>query len=276
MKTVHEEKLGSAKLRIVEGRQGGYQGAVIGAKGAGEVLHDDDLGRLKARLRNLAGIEHPNYFGMEGAISRFLHYFPGGFSDPQFIARERAYKERAAAKLHDALPLDAAREADAARAAAVKPAFSTNMLHPTEAARIGAVLQGPTGAAFVRGAARFADGDYGAGLTAMRKAIDPQGYATWPMVTYLPNFWDPERHMFLKPEVTRDFAERIGHRFSHEYVADFDPEVYLSLLDLVQTTERGIAKLEPKDRIDVQSFIWVVGKYREEDRSIDGSEVAVA
>ena len=46
------------------------------------------------------------------------------------------------------------------------------------------------------------------------------------------------------------------------------PEVYLSLLDLVATAECGIERLGPKDRIDVQSFIWVAGKYREEDRSI--------
>jgi hypothetical protein len=28
--------------------------------------------------------------------------------------------------------------------------------------------------------------------------------------------------------------------------------------------EREIAALQPRDRIDVQSFIWVVGKYRVE------------
>lgn len=104
----------------------------------------------------------------------------------------------------------------------------------------------------------------------------PLAYATWPMVTYLPNFWDPERHMFLKPEVTRDFAERVGHRFSEDYAAEFRADVYLSLLDLVETTECGIAKLAPKDRIDVQSFIWVVGKYRDEDRSTKADQATAS
>jgi hypothetical protein len=35
--------------------------------------------------------------------------------------------------------------------------------------------------------------------------------------------------------------------------------VYESLLDLVAKTEANIGDLQPEDRIDVQSFIWVVG-----------------
>jgi hypothetical protein len=31
------------------------------------------------------------------------------------------------------------------------------------------------------------------------------------------------------------------------------------LLTLVADTERGLTKLKPQDRTDVQSFIWVVG-----------------
>jgi hypothetical protein len=41
------------------------------------------------------------------------------------------------------------------------------------------------------------------------------------------------------------------------------PEVYESLLDLVAKTEKEIVDLKPTDRIDVQSFIWVVGAYKD-------------
>ena len=36
-------------------------------------------------------------------------------------------------------------------------------------------------------------------------------------MTHLPFLWRPGTHMFLKPEVTKDFAARVGHRFASDY-----------------------------------------------------------
>jgi hypothetical protein len=69
--------------------------------------------------------------------------------------------------------------------------------------------------------------------------------------------------MFLKPEVTKDFAARVGHRFASDYEAGLEIDVYESLLDLASETEGELTELGPRDRIDVQSFIWVVGSYKE-------------
>ncbi|NTZ43210.1 hypothetical protein G7A66_08925 [Altererythrobacter sp. SALINAS58] len=74
--------------------------------------------------------------------------------------------------------------------------------------------------------------------------------------------------MFLKPAVTQDFAVRVGHSFAEEYRAELDTEVYCSLLDLAAETERQTSPLAPVDRIDIQSFIWVVGKYSDAEESI--------
>ena len=65
--------------------------------------------------------------------------------------------------------------------------------------------------------------------------------------------------MFLKPEVTKDFAARVGHRFASDYTPRLEIGVYDSLLDLAAKTSNELASLRPRDRIDVQSFIWVVG-----------------
>jgi hypothetical protein len=70
--------------------------------------------------------------------------------------------------------------------------------------------------------------------------------------------------MFLKPEVTKDFAARVGHRFANDYEPRLKLDVYESLLDLASTTERELLELRPQDRIDVQSFVWVVGDYNEQ------------
>lgn len=95
----------------------------------------------------------------------------------------------------------------------------------------------------------------------MEQALKPHGIAKWTAVTYLPFLWKPAAHMFLKPEVTKNFASRVGHRFAHDYIPQLKPDVYGSLLDLAAETEKEIAALEPRDRIDIQSFIWVVGEY---------------
>lgn len=41
-------------------------------------------------------------------------------------------------------------------------------------------------------------------------------------------------------------------------------DVYHSLLDLAARTEKELGDPAPRDRIDVQSFIWVVGDYNDE------------
>lgn len=128
-------------------------------------------------------------------------------------------------------------------------------------------LYGPKADDFVRGAARFATGEMKEGLWEMQQALKPHEIAKWTAVTYLPFLWRPEAHMFLKPEVTKDFALRVGHPFADEYEAKLDLRVYESLLNLVARTEKEIADLHPKDHIDVQSFIWVIGAYK------DGQEI---
>ncbi len=73
--------------------------------------------------------------------------------------------------------------------------------------------------------------------------------------------------MFLKPEATKDFAARVGHRFATDYESRLDMKVYDCLLDLTAETAGELADLRPRDRIDVQSFIWVVGGYEEESQA---------
>ena len=99
----------------------------------------------------------------------------------------------------------------------------------------------------------------------MAAAVQPHGRISWPILTYLPFLWDYQKHMFLKPAVTSDFADRVGHDFHHVYSAEPSARTYLSLLDLVDRTRRAINELKPRDNIDIQSFIWVVGEYREGD-----------
>ena len=265
MKRVFEERLGDAQIVIAKTADG-YVGTLWRAGQGSEKIEHSDLAVLKAALRNQAGKLHPDDFGIEGAKARFCSFFPGGFSDPTYHAQERDYKDKARAALLAAAPLEQALDATPTVAQACRKGLATNLLSRFEAARLSEILSSDEGPPFVQAAARFAIEPDQQSLIAMEKAILPHGRASWPLVTYLPYFWAPETQMFLKPEATKDFALRVGHHFANTYESTLSFAVYEALLDLAQWTEREIQELTPRDRIDVQSFIWVVGDYTDAER----------
>lgn len=127
--------------------------------------------------------------------------------------------------------------------------------------RVADLLKGPRAGAFLAAAARFASGGVGEGLAAMRRAAAPHDAAKWTILTYLPFLWRPETHLFLKPEVTKDAARRLGHPFAEVYAPNGGAEVYESLLDFGRTLGAAVADLAPADNIDLQGLIWVLGRY---------------
>lgn len=271
MKSVRPDaKVGRNTLRLLQ-TSTGYVGVIINERGELQKLEGDDPDDLWRRLHDEVGKSSPRYFGFAGAVARFTHFFPAGFEDPGYADQERNYKLAAKAKLDASAPLDKALSEAGFGEAALSIFRSTNLLSPFEKTRLQSVLRGPTADAFVRGAARFTMGETKQGLAEMTAALKSEDAAKWTVVTYLPYLWRPDEHMFLKPEATKDFAERVGHRFARDYEARLSIDVYESLLDLTRETEGEIASLKPRDRIDVQSFIWVVGSY-DDPKASSGTE----
>lgn len=266
-KQIFHGTINNARIVIAEDGDD-YRGTVFRKGEPYEEHSDTDVESLKAMLLNLAGTLHPNYVAIEGAIGRFRSFFDDEFFDPAYRDRERDHKFAVRNELAEALPLEMALDADESTAADARKALKTNMLSRFEIAQLHELLGSEHAGRFVQAAARFAASDAGDGtaLATMAAAIAPFGNASWAMVTYLTYFWRPDVHMFLKPEATRDFAARIGDRFDREYESSLDPDVYSSLLRMTDETHRAIHALDPADRIDVQSFIWVVGAYRDEHR----------
>lgn len=86
---------------------------------------------------------------------------------------------------------------------------------------------------------------------------------TWPVVTVFPFIALPDRHIFLKPTVTRVAAQRYGFDFVYHSRPRW--ETYASLLDLAATVRLDLRDLKPRDLIDVQSFLSVQGSYEYPD-----------
>jgi len=263
----NSERYGRATLRWQASKGGGFAGTVIIDGKRGEVFADEIEDRLVARLRNEAGKLEPNYVGMDGAIARFLEFMPGGLRGERSVSEERQYKLDASRELNSVLPLEAALQPTTSDAEAVRKArVWLNILSPYESMHLKQVLENPEGPTFLRGAARFASGDYAAGAQAMETALKKYGRQSWPKATYFGYLWQPAMNMFCKPTVTQDFAQRIGHAFQYVYDPEISEQVYISLMDLAEHTLSATRSLGAEDYIDVQSFIYVVGGYTEQDR----------
>ena len=80
---------------------------------------------------------------------------------------------------------------------------------------------------------------------------------TWPVATVFPFLAQPDRHIFLKPNVTRVAAAQ--YDFDFPYHSRPNWRTYASLLDLARLVRTDQQELHPRDMIDVQSFLWVQG-----------------
>jgi len=262
MKTIREGTAGKVKLRLVQTDTGFVALANEGGKTIKQV-NGQDADETWNDLQMQLTREGANWFGYAGARARFLHWFAGGFNSPAYMSGERDYKFLAKAQLEKTTPAEEAATGSGHGEAVLRAYRATNLLYPIEKTRMQGLLRGTDADAFVRAAARFALGEGKSALKAMETLLRPHDNAKWTVVTYLSYLWRPEEHIFLKPEVTKDFAERVGHGLAHSYSAELDFGVYEDLLDLAQAIRQSVIDLEPRDMIDIQSVIWVVGDYRE-------------
>jgi hypothetical protein len=80
---------------------------------------------------------------------------------------------------------------------------------------------------------------------------------TWPLVTVFGFIAQPDKHIFLKPNVTKIAAGKYG--FDFQYQSKPNWETYASLLAFAESIRRDLRDLRPRDMIDLQSFMWVQG-----------------
>src|SRR5687768_7441934 len=160
---------------------------------------------------------------------KFLRHFPGGFRDEKYVDWERGYKwsahQRWEDELSQAVFRGLLREGQhagiAARAVAIES--RTNLLFSFEKMALRDAVRSAEGATlFAQGLYDFLHG----------RGEDPQRFErwcevvgqlprrqtrvlTWPVVTVFGFVAQPDRHMFLKPNVTRSAARAYNFDFSY-------------------------------------------------------------
>lgn len=202
---------------------------------------------------------------------KFLRFFPDGFEDEKYVAWERGYKWQAHEKWNAQLnraeyqALLEKGEFSEIASRAVKIESPTNLIFSFEKLALR------DGVRSTEGARIFAESLYdflhGAGkpkqkferwVEAVASLPKKQSRVlTHPIVTVFGFIAQPKKHIFLKPKVTQAAARAYG--FDFQYRSKPSWETYASLLEFAETIRRDLADLNPRDMIDVQSFIWVLG-----------------
>jgi hypothetical protein len=202
---------------------------------------------------------------------KFLRFFPDGFHDETYLDWERGYKVAAHERWRELLGasiyrtlLDRREHEEAARRA-VAIESRTNLLFSFEKMALRDAVRSKQGARL------FAEGLYAFlhGRGSPQRAFDawcsvlarlPRRQTrvlTWPLATVFGFLAQPERHIFLKPLVTRVAARAYGYEF--DYVSRPGWTTYSRLLGFAEQIRRDQSDLRPVDMIDLQSFIWVQG-----------------
>jgi hypothetical protein len=202
---------------------------------------------------------------------KFLHYFPAAFRDGTYFDWERGYKQSAHERWNEWLPprefralLRANQYSEIARRAVAIEA-RTNLLFSFEKIALRDAVRSPLGSQ------RFAEAlfhllhDRGplrvrfeAWISAMAELPRRQTRVlSWPTATVFGFLARPDEQFFLKPMVTRRAAKIYGFDLSYASRPSWD--TYASVLAFAAQVRSDIADWRPKDMIDLQSFIWVLG-----------------
>jgi hypothetical protein len=202
---------------------------------------------------------------------KFLRYFKAGFHDPKYVDWERGYKWTAHTRWTDALGKDkfqkllggGEHEEIARRAMSIES--RTNLLFSFEKMALRDALRSPTGARRFAEALfdfLYGDGSAEARFDRWRGAVAelPRRQTrvlTWPLLTVFGFIAQPDRHIFLKPNVTRRAADLYGSPLLYRSSPNWG--TYANLLELARKVKADQRDLRPRDLIDVQSFLWVQG-----------------
>jgi hypothetical protein len=205
------------------------------------------------------------------ARAKFLDYYPGGFEDEDYVAAERDYKWQAHRRWRAELGrpafsalLDAGAYDEVARRA-VRIESRTNLLFSFEKMALrDAVRSRDGGRRFAEAlyAWIYGPGSEPAKFTRWVESLQDlprrqTRVATWPTATIFGFLARPKMHLDLKPTVMRRAAAAYGRELAYRSTLGWD--TYAAALDLARTVRHDLADLQPRDQIDIQSFLWVLG-----------------
>lgn len=209
----------------------------------------------------------PVFRSLESSKQDFLLKFPKGFSDPLYIEEERDYKIEAHNLSLDMLERNAIddllkngdHEEVCRRALAVTN--KTNLIFPNEKMALRDGLKSADYKELFATSLRellYGDNSEEARFTQFADTLEALEAAKWTTASYFWFLHYPSVHMFVKPTITRNAADICG--FNIQYRSEVNWLTYHLIQSLARYLSEELADLNPRDMVDVQSFLWVVGQ----------------
>ncbi len=212
---------------------------------------------------------------------RFLRFFPRAFKDQRYIDWEVTYKMTAHDLWVELLSEDQyrallrSRDYEEIAIRALRVEAKTNFLFSFEKMALRDGLRTREGArTFAEGLfqllhekgplkQRFVEWIVSVGELPRKKSR----VLSWPVVTLLPFISQPDNHIIMKPTAMRKAADELGYDLDYSSKPNFG--TYERLLHFSDVIKEDIADLKPKDHMDTQAFLWVVGSSEYEHLSPD-------
>ena len=207
------------------------------------------------------------YRSMTRSIEGFLQDYPGGFYGDHYLGTERGYKVEAhelAATVLGRTELErllaAGAFADVSRHA-LQVVNKTNLIFPNEKMSLKDGLK-PAGCDEAFAVALYAllhgDDTLLSRFDRFACVLEDVRVPKWTVATYFLFLMYPDRHQFIKPTYTQNAARICA--FDIEYTPSPGWPAYERMLRFSDYLKSELAALEPRDNIDVQSFMWAIAQ----------------
>ena len=204
-------------------------------------------------------------------LKKFIRFFRKGFYDDTYLAWERDYKWNAHLEWEKELNkkefsrLLKEQQYEEIAGRAVRIESRTNLLFSFEKMALRDAVKEKSGAElFAKGLYDYLYGEDSPeerfkkfSETIAKLPRKQTRVLTWPLVTVFGFIAKPKEHIFLKPQVTKKAAKRYGYELN--YTPKPNWRTYKSILDFARQIRKDLPSLKPRDLIDLQSYIWVMG-----------------
>ena len=201
---------------------------------------------------------------LPGMIATFLEKFPKGFRDELQAEQERDDKVTASEHCRTVLGKDRfsslldSGQIDVLTGDAKKLVQMTNLIQGSfeKPKFIDTISSSEHQEKFLRALfdCLHGHGDAPQRLGRFSDALADMGLRKWTYASYFLFLFEPDTCMFVKPEGMKRALKT--SQYPLEYDATPSEALYADILKFSQWLKSKLAALEPRDMIDVQSFIW--------------------
>jgi len=223
----------------------------------GEESNHGGLDNLKATPSTV------KYQRFSNLTENFLETYPDGFQNEKFVGEERAQKEKARELGLDLLPkerfaelIDASDYAEITKRV-LKILNATSLILPNERLALkNGLLEERSQEMFAKALFEllYSDDPLKDRFERFSTVLGLINAGKWTLATYFLFVFYPEKHMFVKPKLMQQSADKC--RFELNYKAQLNWQTYESVLSFADYVSSELSELKPKDMMDVKGFIW--------------------